>query len=427
VTDDDRALWDPEAQTVPPEVARQQAAAGIERCWRRVWELPVPYYRNTYEAAGFDADHVPALDDIPRTTKTDLRSDEAEHPPWGTHRAVSLSGAVRIGASGGTTGRPTMYFYGRNDLDVHVAVVTRNMWRHGLRQGMRFTHSWPQGLYPSALGGGRSYLEIGVLEIAVGLPFSPDAAAEHLRLWSILRPDGFMMTGSQLQLYLETAERVGIDFPALLDGGIVAFLEASCQFEGPRRRVESLYGVRLRNIGGASDIPGFAVTDCAHHRGMHVAGDHFVIQVCDPVTGREVPAGERGSLVVTAFDLDAVAIRYDVEDIVVQRTGPCPCGETGPRYTLLGRRADAVELDGRTLLPLDVQLALDDLGSPEFSVVGTGRSDALRLEVESVGAVGADKRLARELAERLAVPIEVEVVEEGTLPRAKFKPRRVSA
>jgi phenylacetate-CoA ligase len=424
---DDRALWDREAQTVPAEVARQRAAAGIERSWRRVWELPVPYYRDRFEAAGFDAAQVPPLDDIPRTTKADLRADEGEHPPWGTHRAVPLSQAVRIGASGGTTGRPTMYFYGRNDLDAHVAVVTRNMWRHGLRRGMRFTHSWPQGLYPSALGGGRSYLEIGVLEIAVGLPFSPDAAAEHLRLWSILRPNGFMMTGSQLQLYLDAADRVGVDFPALLDGSILAFVEASCQFDGPRRRVESLYDVRLRNIGGASDIPGFAVTDCEHHRGMHVAGDHFVIQVCDPVTGRELPAGERGSLVVTAFDLDAVAIRYDVEDIVVQHTGPCPCGESGPRYTLLGRRADTVEVDGRTLLPLDVQLALDGLGSPEFSVVGTGRSDALRLQVESVGTPHADGQLAGGLAERLAVPVEVEVVAEGTLPRATFKPRRVSA
>jgi hypothetical protein len=215
---------------------------------------------------------------------------------------VRLDQAVRIGASGGTTGRPTMYFYGPADLEAHVQVVTRNIWRHGLRSGMRFTHSWPQGLYPSALGGGRSYLDIGVLEIAVGLPFSPEAAAEHLRLWEVLRPNGFMMTGSQLQLYLETAERAGIDLPALLDGGIVAFLEASCQFDAPRRRVEEAYGVRLRNIGGASDIPGFAVTDCLHHTGMHVAGDHFVIEVCDPVTGRELPKGERGTLVVTASE-----------------------------------------------------------------------------------------------------------------------------
>ena len=421
---DDRALWDPATQTIAPEAAAARARDGIDRAWRRIWDQPIPFYRQRYAAAGFDADTRPDLDDIPRTTKADLRADEADHPPWGSHRAVALGDAVRIGASGGTTGQPTMYFYGPTDLDAHIEVVTRNMWRHGLRRGMRFTHSWPQGLYPSALGGGRSYLQIGVLEIAVGLPFSPEAAAEHLRLWEILRPDGFMMTGSQLQLYLETAERVGVDLPALLDGAIVAFLEASCQFEAPRRRVEDAYGVRLRNIGGASDIPGFAVTDCAHHTGMHVAADHFVIQVCDPVTGRELPKGERGTLVVTAFDLDAVAIRYDVEDIVVEHDGPCPCGETGPRYTLLGRRADAVEVGGRTILPLDVQLALHDLGAPEFSVVGTGPGDAVRLKVE---ASGEDRLLAGALTERLGAPVEVDVVDVGSLPRATFKPRRISA
>jgi phenylacetate-CoA ligase len=421
---DERLLWDPAVQAASPTDLATRAADGIVATWQRVWDLPVPFYRDRFEAAGFGRDEVPDLDDIPRTTKTDLRADEGANPPWGRHRAVSLERAVRVGVSGGTTGRPTMYFYGPGDLEAHIEVVTRNMWRHGLREGMRFTHSWPQGLYPSALGGGRSYLALGVLEIAVGLPFDADAAADHLRLWEILRPGGFMMTASQLQLYEETAERIGIDLPELLGGAILAFLEASCQFDGPRRRVEETYGVRLRNIGGASDIPGFAVTDCAHHTGMHVAGDHFVIQVCDPDTGRELPIGERGTLVVTAFGLDAVAIRFDLEDMVVEDSGPCPCGETGPRYTLLGRRADGVQVDGRTVLPLDIQMALDDLGAPEFSLVRADAGSILRLRVESDGS---PRDLAAALRERLGVTIEVETVTVGSLPRAAFKPRRISA
>ena len=141
--------------------------------------------------------------------------------------------------------------------------------------------------------------------------------------------------------------------------------------------------MRIRNIGGASEIPGFATTDCPAHAGLHVAGDHFVIQACDPVTGREVPDGERGTLVVSAFGIDALFLRYDLQDIVVVSRGPCECGETGPRYTLLGRRADAVQIDGRMLLPLDVHLALEDIDadgrlSSNSSPAATGATAAPR-------------------------------------------------
>ena len=302
------------------------------------------------------------------------------------------------------------------------------MWRHGVRAGDRFTHSWPQGIYPTNVTGGRSYLTIGALEIAVGPPFTPDMAAEHLRLWQLLRPTAFMMTGAQLRTYEEAAAATGTDLAALLDGAILVFLEAACQFERPRQRVEAAYGVRIRNTGGASEIPGFATTDCPAHTGLHVAGDHFVVQACDPETGREVADGERGTLVVSAFGIDALFLRYDLQDIVVVSRGTCECGETGPRYTLLGRRADAVDVDGRMLLPLDVQLALEDVdahGAPEFQLVPDGDPARLCLRVEADDGRG-DRHLAGAIGEALGVPAEVETVPVGSLPRSSFKPRRVA-
>ena len=420
---EERSLWDPEVQARPQSLVWERAGEQLDQAWERVWDLPVPFYRDKYEAAGLGPGERPPLEEIPRTTKAELRADEAANPPWGTHRAVTLAGAVRIGVSGGTTGSPTMFFYGRTDLDVHIAVVTRNLWRHGLRPGMRFTHSWPQGLYPSALGGGRSYLELGVLEVPVGLPMNADAAAEHVRLWQLLRPDGFMMTGSQLDLYTDAAGRLGLDIRDLLGGGRLTFLEASCQFEGPRGRVEDAYGVRVRNIGGTSDVPGFAVSDCSYHTGLHVAGDHFAIQVCDPHTGREVPDGVRGTLVITAFGIDAVAIRYDVEDVVVRSHGVCPCGETGPRYTLLGRAADAVTVSGTAILPVDLQLALDDVGAPEFAMSHATDGEGLSVRVETTRSASL---MANLLTARLGVPVHVDTVLSGTLPRAMFKPRRTA-
>ncbi len=418
----ERELWDPTVQSRDPADVARRAGEGLQREWDRVWDLPVRFYQERYRSAGLSPGDRPPLDEIPRTDKPALRVDEAAHPPFGTHRVIGLEQAIRLGSSTGTTGTPTMIFFGPQDFEVAIAIGIRNMWRHGVRSGDRFTHSWPQGLYPTNVTGGRSYLAVGALEMSVGPPFTPDVAAEHLRIWQLLRPTAFMMTSAQLRTYEEAATANGVDLPALLDGGILVFLEASCQFEGPRRRVESAYGVRIRNTGGASEIAGLATTDCRAHRGLHVAGDHFIIQACDPATGREVPDGERGTLVISAFGLDAVFLRYDLQDIVTVERGTCDCGETGPRYTLLGRGADAVPVGGRMLLPLDVQLALDDLGAPEFQLLADEAVLRVRVEADD----GQRIRVAGAISEALAVPVEVETVAIGSLPRSSFKPRRVA-
>ena len=416
----ERELWDPPRQALDPPARAATVEAGIADVWARVWETPIPFYRDKLAAAGFGPDEVPPLDEIPLTVKQELRDDERLHPPFGTHRAVGLAEATRLAVSSGTTAAPTFIFYGPKDLAVHVEVSVRSLWRYGVRPGDRFTHPWPQGLYPTGVSAGRQYLELGVLEIPVGPPFTRQAAVEHLRLWELLRPNVFLLSGHQILTYEDAAADAGVDFRALLEGANVGFIEAACQFEGPRRRLEEHYGFRLHNMGGASDVPGFGTSDCRFHTGLHAAGDHLRVQVCDPVTGREVPAGERGTLVVTAFGLDAVVLRFDVEDVVVAPPEPCPCGETGDRYTLLGRAADLSVVAGRPILPLDVQLALDDQGAPEFQVVRDGDDRVLRLRVEETTT-----RLAGLLRERLDVPVEVEAVPPGSLPRSSFKPRRV--
>jgi phenylacetate-CoA ligase len=419
--DPERELWDPRAQAIEPLELDRLIADGLAREWERVWQLPLPFYREHYERAGLRVDDVPALDEIPRTTKANLREDETDFPPFGRHRAVGLDRAVRLGVTTGTTGKPWMSFYSADDIDRMVATQFQHTWRAGLRRGHHFAHSWPGGLYPSAVLGGRHLLELGILEIPVGPPFSTEQAASHVQLWATLGIDGLMTTGSQLQIYDEAATSVGIDLPALLSRATLMFVEASCQFAEPRKRVEDAYGVRLHNIGGAGEVPGLVASDCRFHTGLHVPPLGYVLQVCDPTTGREVPAGERGTLVVSTWGLDAFYLRYDLEDIAVASAGPCPCGQSGPRYTLIGRMADAAVIGDRTILPLDVQLALRDFGAPEF-VLAAGLGDVLRLRVETTGT-GRDEAAA--VIAALDAPTEVDPAPVGTLPRSTFKPRRV--
>lgn len=419
----DRELWNPEVQARAPEEVAVAAEAALRDEWVRAWDMPLAFYRDRYEGAGLSRDEMPPLEQIPRATKPDHRANESEHPRWGTHRAVGLENAARLGVSSGTTGNATYIFYGRTDVASMVESSARQAWRVGMREGTRFTHAWPLGIYPTGVQGGRSYLEIGALEIAVGPPFSKESALEHLHIWEELRPNAFQVTASQFATYESVAADNGIDFPAMLDGSILVYLEASCQYDGPRRRIEDAYGVRLHNLSGASEVPAFSVSDCRFHNGFHVPGDHFVVEVVDPGSGRQVPDGERGSLVVSAFGLDAFYLRYDIEDIVVKETGECLCGETGPRYRFIGRGADGATVGERTIMPLDVQLALDEHGAPEFQLHTDGDSAALRIRVE--GNAG-DRRIEDALVHELHVPVDVEIVEPGSLPRSAFKPRRVA-
>jgi phenylacetate-CoA ligase len=413
---------EPDVQGLDEAEIVRRAAEGVAGEWARVWDVPVPFYRDRFEAAGLRRDSLPDLDGIPRTTKNDIRADEAVNPPFGTHRTLSLDEAWAIARTGGTSGAPVLLFYGERDLAAHQTQVARNAWRHGVlgRGRVRLSSSWPQGLYASGVLAPSP--DGSVVPLPMGLPMTADQALEHLQAWLLLRPGAFLMSGSQLQIYQAVADEHGIDLHALLDGAVLVFSEAGCQFEAPRQRIEREYNVRIHNVGGCSDIPGFATSDCRFHTGLHIPNDRYVVQVCDRETGEALPLGERGTMVITAFGLDALCIRYDLEDIVSLSPGPCPCGETGVRYTWWGRVADVAEISGRQVLPLDVQLALEPHGAPEF-VLSPGRADVLRLKVEIDGD-GSD--LSELVSKELDVPVAIEPVTPGSLPRSSFKVRRTS-
>jgi phenylacetate-CoA ligase len=316
--------------------------------------------------------------------------------------------------------------FGPRDLEVAIELQARSIWSFPLRPGDRFTHAWPGGLYVSSTTTGFYYVKTGVLELPMGPPVTPEVAVEHVQLWQTLRPDGFLLSLSQWEIYQKAAAACGVDFHDIVGGKTVALFDVAFQFDGPRRRVEAEYGITIRNMGGVSEVPGFGSTDCEYRGGLHVPGDFMTVQACDPVTGRGLPDGERGHLVLTTFGFDAFLLRYDVEDIVTVENGPCPCGHTGTRFRVLGRAADVALVDGRRILPVDVQVALDPHGSPEFQVL-LGQSDsALHLKLEAVSAAKAAE-LGELLAAELGVPVAVEWAEDGSLPRSVFKPSRVAA
>jgi phenylacetate-CoA ligase len=422
--DPSRAYWDPETQTMPEEQLRELREERLREMLGRAIERPVPMFARKLAEAGIagpeDVQSLVDLERVPLTVKQDLRDSEADHPPVGDYRFVELSDCARLGTSTGTTGTPTIMLWTRRDLRVEYECGARNWWRSGIRPGMIVTHAHPAYLY----GGGPllsgAYEYFGCLNVWVPPPDTDELAEEGMRMWMRIRPD-IPFVGFALGRYFEVAAKLGLD--PMKDVGL---------------RIPSMPGA------GGSGSPlatagaecfAFLGGPCRENRGAHLADDHTYVQAVDPATGREVPDGEWGDLVVTTFGRDNCMIRYDLEEACrIERT-PCPCGETSTRGWWGGRFKDLLSSQGRKFQVAEVQAALATVAevaqpSLEFVVIRPREEQApLGLRVEAGDDRADDQAIAERLRaavkERLRLDASVELVDRGSLPRSGFKTARV--
>lgn len=418
-------FWDPEMQTMDPGRRRALQDERVREMVRKIFERPVPLFRRKLEAAGIaNPDDVGGVDDVacmPLTTKQDLRESEADAPPWGDYRFTSPRECVRLGQSTGTTGTPTLTLWTRHDIWVEYESAARNWWRLGFRPGMSATHAHPAYLYGGGVMLSGSYEYFGLLNIWVPPPDTDDLAEQGIRTWMRLKPD-IPFVGFSLGRYYEVAAKLGLD---------------------PKEDV----GLRIPSMGppgkGAPlmtaglECYAYLGGTCGEAPGAHLAEDWAVVQAVDPETGREVPEGEWGNLVVTTLDRDNGLLRYDLEEAAAISRAPCPCGETTIRGFWGGRFKDLLTSQGVRFQVAEVEGALRS-GAPEvaepsleYLVVRPGGDDApLVVRVEAGASAGDVRSLADRcrvaIRERLGLEARVEVLERGTLPRSGYKASRVA-
>jgi phenylacetate-CoA ligase len=400
--DRNRRYWDPEAQTMPPDVRRALQDERLQAAVARVYEMS-PFYRRRFDAAGVAPDDIKTVDDIgrlPICTKDDLRQSESEHPPLGDYRCVGLEGSVRLATSTGTTGKPTVALWTANDLILDFELSARASWRLGLRPGMVVVNA-----HPGYLNGGESFIvgdcqHMGMLPISLGPPESIEQAARSLRAIAGIKVDHWRLFPAALQRFREAAALEGIDV-GLPEAGDIGPAAQSDKMSAGQECVVLLGGT------------------CQSGRGAHLAEDYAVIEVLDVKTMQPMPEGERGILVVTSLGRDNPMIRYNVGDIVRIESDPCPCGEPSRRGFYEGRAKDIVWVDGRMILPLDVwfELPVD----AEYELVRRAGADRLTVRIEHQPAPDLGGRLEA----RVGVPVTIEQLAPGTLPKAAFKPSRV--
>jgi phenylacetate-CoA ligase len=427
----DRRFYRPDIQTMPEERLAALQLERLQRLLQRIWSRPIPFFRRKLEAAGLTPRDVRSLDDlgaVPATIKDELRRSDAEHPPLGDYRGAGLDECVRVGCSTGTSGKPTLILWTRHDQAVDLEAVCRGRWRWGLRPGSSLAHGHPFGMYGGGVSFSKGIEALGLLNVACAPPASTPWTTEVVRLLAAVKPEHYRFFGNAGAQYADAARAAGFDPERDLNLHV--------QGEDPREQYKS--------VSAGLEALGMLGTACAENDGAHVAEDLAIAEVIDRHTSRPVADGQRGNLVVTVLEKDNAFLRYDLQDVVRLNLKPCPCGETHRRLFYEGRVSDIVPVAGTEVLPIDVLLALHEAEpmrgiAIEYQIVrrrpgkdrGGGKdrgADALQLRVEHPasgdGAVG--ERLAAAVRDRLRVPVRVEVLAPGTLPRFAFKAARVA-
>jgi phenylacetate-CoA ligase len=430
-------IWSPDVEAMPrPErealqLTRLRVAVG--RAAR------VPLYRDRLAEAGGDPGALATLADLrrlPFMRKADFR----DQYPLGLF-AVPMTEVVRIHASSGTRGKPTVVGYTTADLQVWREVMARSLAAAGARPGELIQNAYGYGLFTGGLGFHDGAEHMGLTVV----PASSGNTLRQILLLRDLRPQGLACTPSFALHIGESLREQGIDGRTL--GLRYGLFGAEPWSEELRAEIEAVLGLRAVDFYGLSEIigPGVAVECAEVRRGLHVNEDHFLPEVVD-TSGEPVAPGVEGELVLTTLTKEALpVVRYRTGDVTSLDPAPCACGRTTVRMARIkGRTDDMLVIKGVNVYPSQVEAALlqvEDL-APHYQLVVDRRAAFPRLEVHVEPAdllvqrwagfdpthpeVGAlRQRVADRLRALLALGPEVVVVAPKTIPRSEGKAVRV--
>jgi phenylacetate-CoA ligase len=418
------------AETMPREQLEQLQVSRVRSCVERLQASEIRYYKE--RLADVDPGQINSPDDfsrLPFTVKEDLR----EHYPFGMFLAP-LSEIVRIHASTGSTGKPTVVGYTRSDLKLWAEVLARGLAAGGVTRDDVFQNAYGHGLFTGGLGFHDAASRVG----ATVVPTSAGNTSQQVMLMRDFGVTAFGATPSYALHLAEVAVEEGLALHSLPLRA--AFLGAEPMTEKMAARIEEKMGVRVYEQYGLSEIIGPGVASaCGYADGMHVWEDHFVPEIVDPDSGERLPDGEVGELVLTAPTKEALPIiRYRTRDLTRLYKEPCPCGRTSARITrIMGRTDDMLIIRGVNVFPSQIEhalMGLDDLEPHYQLVLGTREEDhqddlSVRVETaEHVAKADHDTlkaRVSEMLREALNLTATVELAPPRTIPRSEGKAVRV--
>jgi phenylacetate-CoA ligase len=385
----------------------------------------VEHYRRKFDAAGAKPSDFRSLDDLakfPFTTKADLR----ETYPFGMF-AVPMAQVVRIHASSGTTGKPTVVGYTAKDIDTWTHCMARSIRAAGARPGDKVHVAYGYGLFTGGLGAHYGSERLGLVTI----PLSGGMTERQVQLITDFEPDIIMVTPSYMLAIADEMERQGID-PKQCSLRIGIF-GAEPWTNEMRKQIEERLSLDAIDIYGLSEVMGPGVSqECIETKdGLTVWEDHFYPEVVDPATGRVLPDGEQGELVFTTLTKEALpVIRYRTRDLTRLLPGTARTMRRMEKIT--GRSDDMMIIRGVNVFPSQVEELI--LKQPELSphyvmeLTKEGPMDHLTVLVEIQAGCkdeGSAQKLSHSIKSYVGVTAEVRIVSGGTIERSIGKAKRV--
>jgi len=367
---------------------------------------------------------------LPFTTKADLR----DNYPFGM-LAVPLSQVIRIHASSGTTGKPTVVAYTAGDLSLWSELMARVYAAAGVTKDDVVQNAYGYGLFTGGLGFHYGAEAIG----AAVIPVSGGNSRRQLMIMQDFGATVLCCTPSYSLLIAEVAEQDGVDLKSLpLRVGLFG---AEPWSERMRDEIESRLGILALNVYGLSEVigPGVAV-ECTRKQGLHIFEDQFIAEIVDPQTGEPVPDGEMGELVLTCMTKEALPLlRYRTRDRTRLFREPCACGRTTARMDrIIGRTDDMIIVRGVNVFPSQIETVLLEVGGvePHYQIVVDRTSaymDELDVLVEAPAhiygnsdhLVQLEKRLSFEVQSTLGINCNVRMVGPREIERSEGKAVRV--
>ncbi|MEM6303690.1 MAG: phenylacetate--CoA ligase PaaK [Pseudomonadota bacterium] len=426
-------LTPPKDTLDPIEIASRDEITALQ-VERLKWSLHhaydnVPFYRQSFDAAGVHPNDLSDLTDLARfpfTVKTDLRANY----PFGMF-AVPRGDVARIHASSGTTGQPTVVGYTARDLEHWASVVARSLRAAGLQRGDLLHNAYGYGLFTGGLG-----IHLGA--DALGLttyPISGGMTPRQVRLIEDFKPKGITVTPSYALSVLDEFAAQGLDPRASsLEVGIFG---AEPWTNAMRAEIEEAFDMHALDIYGLSEVMGPGVSmECVETKdGLHIWEDHFYPEIIDPHTGAPVAEGERGELVFTSLTKEAFPIiRYRTRDLTRLLPGTARSMRRMEKVT--GRSDDMIILRGVNVFPTQIEEALmatPDL-APHFQIELSrpGRMDQMTVLCECAhGALSDDARaqassaLAGQIKQTIGISVTVDVRDVGGVARSQGKAVRI--
>jgi phenylacetate-CoA ligase len=426
-------IYDKEFETLPREALNAIQLKRLQGLAERVYNV-VPFYKKAFDEKGVKPDQIKSLEDLQRLPFT-LKQDLRDNYPFAMF-ATPMESVVRIHASSGTTGKPTVVGYTQKDIDTWAELMARTLAAAGTHKGDIVHNAYGYGLFTGGLGFHYGAERLG----ASVIPVSGGNTKRQVLLMKDFGPTVLTCTPSYALRLGEVAAEEGVDFKSLKFR--VGVCGAEPWSENMRAEIENKLGIQAVDIYGLSEVmgPGVSVECIEAKQGLHVFEDHFIVETINPETGEPVPDGQPGELVFTTLTKEAFPlIRYRTRDLSVLNRESCKCGRNLVRMgRITGRSDDMLIVRGVNVFPSQIESVLmsrTDV-APYYMLIVDRKEQMDTLEVnveineETFSGVvkdlqHAEKDIEKDIKDLLGVSCTVRLVEPKTIQRSEGKAQRV--